>query len=191
MLLKEVMGYIGCSRKTVMKYKKKGMLSATKNRQGYLVFNERQVRDIVSMYDENVDVNGVTRHDKKNIPVPPPPNKEVKQFCEENEDNPEILNDFGKQEIMRATKRLDDMGILEITDKGVILRYAIASQMQQKYLYELGLSEDNTIYLKMYEVFTKQVMSYEKSLGFTPESMSKMNPPTKHEIDEMEGLING
>ena len=83
----------------------------------------------------------------------PPEVKEVKVYVEENAENKDILNNFGKEELLRVTRRLDDMGVLELADKGVILRYSIAAQMQNKYLQELDQIEGVALYLKMYEVF--------------------------------------
>lgn len=214
MTVKQVMGYIGCSRKTVMKYKSEGKLSATKDDRGHLVFNEREVRKIVSEYDDNVDKNGITRHDKKNIPVPPPlnpPVKDVVTYLDENMDDPAMLNNYGKQVLMSATTRLKDMNIYELADAGVIHRYAIAIQMQNKYLNDLTdfdrledermrvafeqnigyTPRSNMTIIKLYDMFSKQVQNYEKSLGLTPESMSKLNPPAKTVEDEMEGFLNG
>ena len=46
------------------------------------------------------------------------------------------------------------------------------------------------IYMKLYETFTRQVTNYEKELGLTAASASKLNIKEKPPVDEMESFLN-
>ena len=184
MTMKNALSHIGCSRQTMTKWIKMGKLTPTKDNLGHLVFDVREIRKMAGQYDDNMDMRKI-----KGLHAAPLP-KQVSTYLKEKQDE-DILNHFGKQELMRITEQLNDLGFLPLADKGVILRYSIAIQMQNRYLHEMKEDEGNPIYIKMYEMFTKQVTGYEKSLGLTPESASKLNPPAPKVEDEMEGFLNG
>ena len=113
MKIDEVMEYIGCSRNTVMRYKKQGILTTKKDSKGKLVFDRKQVKKIVGQYEDNKDKFKITGSlEEIQNPAPPTPPKDVMETYEEKGDNPELLNDYGKQELMRVTQRLRDMGII-------------------------------------------------------------------------------
>ena len=104
-----------------------------------------------------------------------------------------LLNKTGKTILMDTTKYLKDTGLLNTTNKQTIMRYAIAVQMQEKYMITAEVSEAKYFH-DLVKQYGADIKHYEKELGLTPAALAKIKPQEEEkvkEIDPMEALLSG
>ena len=104
-----------------------------------------------------------------------------------------LLNDTGKSVLILTTKYLKKTGLLSSCSKDSIMRYAISVQMLEKYQITAEIVEAKYFH-DLVKQYGADVKHYEKELGLTPASLSKIKPPEKEDkgtIDPMDALLNG
>lgn len=193
----EAAKYMDCSERTLERMVKKGELNPIKS-EGKVFFLKKELKELVSKVSERQD-----KYIPKSSPIKEPekPVSPRTLIFEMNEKPDDLLNDIGRGEVMRVTKMLTEAGLIESTDRMLIMKYALCQQMYFKYLAASderndlqNVADNNQIsaFFKMMESYQRQAQFYEKELGLTTAARIKMKPPeAKEPEDEMEGLLNG
>jgi len=91
-----------------------------------------------------------------------------------------LLNDTGKSVLILTTKYLKKTGLLSSCSKDSIMRYAISVQMLEKYQITAEIIEAKYFH-DLVKQYGADVKHYEKELGLTPASLSKIKPPEDNE----------
>ena len=176
---------LGCSVKTIDRYRKKGLLNPKKEGKSY-DYSKKELLSIAPEYVANRDnnigkVNSNTEPPDRHTPPPPSEFEEVSK--------PEaLLNEIGQGELLRVTKSLRDAELLDSTDPMLIMKYSLFQQLFIKYLH---LSEKDPFYTKTMEIYQKHVSFYEKELGLTTAARLKMKPPKPEpEKDPFQEMMN-
>lgn len=179
MLTKEAIKYLGCSAKTLDRYKNNGSLNPVKI-EGKWNYSKDELMDVAKTIKDKKNRHRPDKRDEDYVE----PSKDVKVKDEE------LLDKHGQAELLRITEHLRDKGILDLSDKGVIMRYALAIQMKDRYLKK-GEVTDESFYFNVAKQFQSEIQYSEKALGITAESASKLTIDKPREKSEMETLLNG
>ena len=92
-----------------------------------------------------------------------------------------LLNETGKTILMDTTKYLKDTGLLNTTNKQTIMRYAIAVQMQEKYMITAEVIEAKYFH-DLVKQYGADIKHYEKELGLTPAALAKIKPQEEEKV---------
>ena len=177
----EVRELLGCSARTVTSYTKDGRLNPTK-KNGKLIFIRDEVMKIATETHKKLK-----RHDPTKNQTKEPDkiqNTEIKTI-----DHSKLLNETGESELLRVSGMLKEIGLFEVTDSMLLLKYALN---QQRYLFYYVEAETEPGYVKLMEYYQKEAKFYEKELMITTASRVKLMPKKEEKtLDPMEALLNG
>ncbi len=189
----EAVIFLNCSLRSVQRYIKDGRLPY-KLEDGKKTFKKRDLRSI-----KNKVVGNRVKH-RPNLVKPPADLEgatkrvEVKKIKAVIADKPTkaLLNEIGKVVLLETTKLLKDNSLLDGIERSVILRYAIAVQMKEKFMSKAVHGFEDKFYFDIAKQFQQEIQHYEKELGLTPAALSKMKPKEDNnkEVDPMEDLLN-
>ncbi len=188
MNIDEATTFLGCSKRTVQRYIRDETLPY-KMKGKNKVFKKRDLAPILVKLIEN--------RDKHRPDVGEPSGKvletqKVKALIKQSPTK-SLLNEIGTVVLLDTTKLLKDNDLLEGIEKSTILRYAIAVQMKDNFMSKAVNGYEDKFYFDIAKQFQQEIQHYEKELGLTPASLSKMKPRevADNEVDPMEALLNG
>ena len=189
MNMTEAVQFLGCSKRTVQRYIEKGKIPFTE-KNGERKFRRKDLAPILLKLIESREKH---RPDIGENPVNLTDLKKIKRVI--SKPSKPLLNDFGTQVLMETTKVIESNNLLKGIEKSTILRYALAVQMKDQYLNSFinGDSAGDPFYINTAKVFQSEIQHYEKELGLTPASLSRIKPHVEedNDKDDMEDLLNG
>ena len=103
-----------------------------------------------------------------------------------------LLNEEGVEIYEATVKQLKDYDLLKYSTEKTVLRYAVASQLKDKYL-ALGVDTMEKYFFDLASQFQREIQHYEKELGLTPASLIKLLPKQEEkpiDVDPMEALLD-
>ncbi len=190
MNIDEAVVFLGCSKRTVYRYVKDGSLPyRMKGKEK--TFKKRDLSPILVKLIEN--------RDKHRPDVGEPTGKvvetqKIKALIKETPTKT-LLNEHGEIVLLETTKLLKDNNLLDGIERSVILRYAIAVQMKEKFMSKAVHGFEDKFYFDIAKQFTQEVQYYEKELGLTPKAFLtlkrlKGEKTEDTTLDPMEELLN-